>query len=169
MTSPKPPLCSIRKVEDVINPIYKRWDEDALCNLLSVEETKVVFSIPISLLITRLGAVLFWTCATILDLFCFAVLICLGATLQELRRAKEQLDGKLILELGPYIEELTKTGGAIKEFVNPNSISSNAGKFPTPVTHQEPVKSKVNETKATVKFQVKKVLCMGVAVGKMRN
>ncbi|XP_040942853.1 UDP-sugar pyrophosphorylase [Gossypium hirsutum] len=25
----------------------------------------------------------------------------------------------LILELGPYIEELTKTGGAIKEFVNP--------------------------------------------------
>ncbi|KAL6212010.1 hypothetical protein ACLB2K_017233 [Fragaria x ananassa] len=26
---------------------------------------------------------------------------------------------QLILELGPYIEELTKTGGAIKEFVNP--------------------------------------------------
>ncbi|KAI8006781.1 60S ribosomal protein L10a [Camellia lanceoleosa] len=43
------------------------------------------------------------------------------------------------------------------------------GKFPTPVTHQEPVESKVNETEATVKFKVKKVLCMGVAVGKMRN
>ncbi|KAL9261327.1 UDP-sugar pyrophosphorylase-like protein [Drosera capensis] len=26
---------------------------------------------------------------------------------------------QLILELGPYIEELNKTGGAIKEFVNP--------------------------------------------------
>ncbi|OMO91211.1 UTP--glucose-1-phosphate uridylyltransferase [Corchorus capsularis] len=26
---------------------------------------------------------------------------------------------QLILELGPYLEELTKTGGAIKEFVNP--------------------------------------------------
>lgn len=26
---------------------------------------------------------------------------------------------QLILELGPYIEELTKTGGAIQEFVNP--------------------------------------------------
>ena len=26
---------------------------------------------------------------------------------------------QLILELGPYIDELTKTGGAIKEFVNP--------------------------------------------------
>lgn len=26
---------------------------------------------------------------------------------------------QLILELGPYMEELKKTGGAIKEFVNP--------------------------------------------------
>jgi hypothetical protein len=26
---------------------------------------------------------------------------------------------QLILELGPYIEELAKTGGAIQEFVNP--------------------------------------------------
>jgi len=41
----------------------------------------------------------------------------------------------------------------------------NAGKFPTLVTHQESLESKVNETKAMVKFQLKKVLCMGVAVG----
>ena len=41
----------------------------------------------------------------------------------------------------------------------------NAGKFPTLVTHQESLESKVNEIKATVKFQLKKVLCMGVAVG----
>nr|GMD46246.1 60S ribosomal protein like [Ipomoea batatas] len=39
------------------------------------------------------------------------------------------------------------------------------GKFPTLVTHQESLETKVNETKATVKFQLKKVLCMGVAVG----
>ncbi|KAF3780509.1 60S ribosomal protein L10a, partial [Nymphaea thermarum] len=39
------------------------------------------------------------------------------------------------------------------------------GKFPTLVTHQESLESKVNETKAMVKFQLKKVLCMGVAVG----
>ncbi|KAG6766899.1 hypothetical protein POTOM_028076 [Populus tomentosa] len=38
-------------------------------------------------------------------------------------------------------------------------------KFPTLVTHQESLESKVNEIKATVKFQLKKVLCMGVAVG----
>ncbi|CAH9071676.1 unnamed protein product [Cuscuta epithymum] len=40
-----------------------------------------------------------------------------------------------------------------------------AGKFPTLVTHSESLENKVNETKATVKFQLKKVLCMGVAVG----
>ncbi|KAI3981890.1 hypothetical protein MKX01_041153 [Papaver californicum] len=42
-----------------------------------------------------------------------------------------------------------------------------AGKFPTLVTHQESLESKVNETKAMVKFQLKKVLCMGVAVGNL--
>ncbi|KAG1331687.1 putative 60S ribosomal protein L10a [Cocos nucifera] len=41
------------------------------------------------------------------------------------------------------------------------------GKFPTLVTHQESLESKVNETKAMVKFQLKKVLCMGVAVGEV--
>ncbi|OVA09986.1 Ribosomal protein L1 [Macleaya cordata] len=40
-------------------------------------------------------------------------------------------------------------------------------KFPTLVTHQESLESKVNETKAMVKFQLKKVLCMGVAVGNL--
>eukprot|EP00897_Mesotaenium_endlicherianum_P005177 jgi/Mesen1/4688/ME000241S03730 len=40
-----------------------------------------------------------------------------------------------------------------------------AGKFPTLVTHNETLESKVTETRATVKFQLKKVLCMGVAVG----
>lgn len=33
------------------------------------------------------------------------------------------------------------------------------------MSHQESLESKVNETKAMVKFQLKKVLCMGVAVG----
>lgn len=42
-----------------------------------------------------------------------------------------------------------------------------SGKFPTLVSHQESLEGKVNETKATVKFQLKKVLCMGVAVGNL--
>ncbi|KAI3830632.1 hypothetical protein MKX03_016464, partial [Papaver bracteatum] len=37
--------------------------------------------------------------------------------------------------------------------------------FPTLVTHQESLKAKVNENNAMVKFQLKKLLCMGVVVG----
>ena len=40
-----------------------------------------------------------------------------------------------------------------------------AGKFPTLTTHNEDLATKVEEMKASVKFQLKKVLCMGVAVG----
>jgi large subunit ribosomal protein L10Ae len=42
---------------------------------------------------------------------------------------------------------------------------SKAGKFPTPVSHGEDLNNKVNEVKSTIKFQLKKVLCMGTAVG----
>ncbi len=40
-----------------------------------------------------------------------------------------------------------------------------AGKFPTPVSHADDLNGKINEVKSTIKFQLKKVLCMGVAVG----
>merc|ERR1719414_768668 len=40
-----------------------------------------------------------------------------------------------------------------------------AGKFPIMITHSDDVKSKADEIRSTVKFQLKKVLCMGVAVG----
>lgn len=40
-----------------------------------------------------------------------------------------------------------------------------AGKFPTLVTHSEPLQNKVDEVKKSIKFQLKKVLCLGVAVG----
>jgi large subunit ribosomal protein L10Ae len=40
-----------------------------------------------------------------------------------------------------------------------------AGKFPTLVTASDKLDVKVNDIKATIKFQLKKVLCMGVAVG----
>ncbi|AOW06264.1 60S ribosomal protein L1 [Yarrowia lipolytica] len=42
---------------------------------------------------------------------------------------------------------------------------SKAGKFPTPVSHNEDLHTKVNDVRSTVKFQLKKVLCMAVAVG----
>uniref|UniRef100_A0A2I9LPJ7 Ribosomal protein n=1 Tax=Centruroides hentzi TaxID=88313 RepID=A0A2I9LPJ7_9SCOR len=40
-----------------------------------------------------------------------------------------------------------------------------AGKFPTLLTHNESMMGKVDEVKATIKFQMKKVLCLAVAVG----
>ncbi|XP_062511527.1 large ribosomal subunit protein uL1-like [Corticium candelabrum] len=40
-----------------------------------------------------------------------------------------------------------------------------AGKFPTLITHNESMVAKINDVKATIKFQMKKVLCLAVAVG----
>ena len=40
-----------------------------------------------------------------------------------------------------------------------------AGKFPTPVSHNEDLANKLIEVRSTIKFQLKKVLCLGVAVG----
>ncbi|KAI9820010.1 MAG: 60S ribosomal protein L10a [Pycnora praestabilis] len=42
---------------------------------------------------------------------------------------------------------------------------SKAGKFPTPISHNEDLAAKITEVKCTIKFQLKKVLCLGVAVG----
>ncbi|KAI8384558.1 60S ribosomal protein L1-B [Radiomyces spectabilis] len=39
------------------------------------------------------------------------------------------------------------------------------GKFPTPVSHNDDLTAKANDIRATIKFQLKKVLCLGVAVG----
>jgi large subunit ribosomal protein L10Ae len=42
------------------------------------------------------------------------------------------------------------------------------GKFPSPVTADDDLEDKVREVRSTVKFQLKKVLCMGVAVGNVQ-
>jgi large subunit ribosomal protein L10Ae len=44
-------------------------------------------------------------------------------------------------------------------------MSNLAGKFPTPVSGAEDLNNKLNEVRSTIKFQLKKVLCLGVAVG----
>ena len=44
-------------------------------------------------------------------------------------------------------------------------IRPTAGKFPTPVSHSEDLTNKLAEVRSTIKFQLKKVLCLGVAVG----
>ena len=46
------------------------------------------------------------------------------------------------------------------------NVLNKIGKFPVPITEAETVEEKVKEVKSTVKFQLKKVLCLGQAVGK---
>jgi len=43
-----------------------------------------------------------------------------------------------------------------------------AGKFPTMITHADDIGDKANDIRSTVKFQLKKVLCMGVAIGNVQ-
>merc|ERR1712118_634601 len=40
-----------------------------------------------------------------------------------------------------------------------------AGKFPSLLTHNDNMEAKVIDLKSTIKFQMKKVLCLNVAVG----
>jgi large subunit ribosomal protein L10Ae len=40
-----------------------------------------------------------------------------------------------------------------------------AGKFPSQITHTDNLDEKINDLKSTIKFQMKKVLCLSVAVG----
>merc|ERR1712110_147216 len=40
-----------------------------------------------------------------------------------------------------------------------------AGKFPSLLTHSDDIEAKINDLKSTIKFQMKKVLCLNVAVG----
>merc|ERR1711935_1056980 len=43
-----------------------------------------------------------------------------------------------------------------------------AGKFPTLITHTDDIEAKVVDLKSTIKFQMKKVLCLNMAVGHVK-
>ena len=43
-------------------------------------------------------------------------------------------------------------------------ILNKIGRFPQAVSHAEPLAKKVNDVKSSIKFQLKKVLCLGIAV-----
>ena len=44
-------------------------------------------------------------------------------------------------------------------------VLARIGKFPTPITHNEPLVKKIEDIKATVKWQLKKVTNLNVAIG----
>merc|ERR1711862_926321 len=75
-------------------------------------------------------------------------------------------DKKLVKKLAKQYDAFLASDSLIKTIPRILGPGLNkAGKFPTMVTHSEPLASKVDEIKATIKFQMKKVLCLSVAVG----
>merc|ERR1712130_846753 len=81
--------------------------------------------------------------------------------LKKLNKAK-----KLVKKLAKRYDAFLASESLIKQIPRLLGPGLNkAGKFPTMLTHQDDMVGKVNDIKATVKFQMKKVLCLAVAVG----
>ncbi|XP_039272316.1 large ribosomal subunit protein uL1-like [Styela clava] len=75
-------------------------------------------------------------------------------------------DKKLVKKLAKKYNAFLASESLIKQIPRLLGPGLNkAGKFPTLVTHNDALTSKVNEIKSTIKFQMKKVLCLSVAVG----
>ncbi|KAA0197699.1 hypothetical protein HAZT_HAZT010610, partial [Hyalella azteca] len=75
-------------------------------------------------------------------------------------------DKKLVKKLAKKYNAFLASESLIKQIPRLLGPGLNkAGKFPTMVTHQDKLTEKVDEIKATIKFQMKKVLCLSVAIG----
>jgi large subunit ribosomal protein L10Ae len=72
---------------------------------------------------------------------------------------------KLVKKLAQQYHAFLASDSVIKQIPRLLGPGLNkAGKFPTPIPNSRTIEDMVNETKASIKFQLKKVLCMGVAV-----
>merc|ERR1711862_564980 len=73
---------------------------------------------------------------------------------------------KLVKKLAKGYDAFIASDGLIKQIPRILGPGLNkAGKFPTSLSHQESMEDKVETVKRTIKFQMKKVLCLSVAVG----
>ncbi|KAJ4304133.1 60S ribosomal protein L10A [Collariella sp. IMI 366227] len=70
---------------------------------------------------------------------------------------------KLIKKLARKYDAFVASETLIKQI--PRLLGPGLSKVPHPVSHADDLSGKITEVKSTVKFQLKKVLCMGVAVG----
>ncbi|KAB1269926.1 60S ribosomal protein L10a [Camelus dromedarius] len=76
---------------------------------------------------------------------------------------------KLVKKLAKKYDAFLASESLIKQIpriVGPGL--NKAGKFPSLLAHNENVVAKADEVKSTVKFQMKKVLCLAVAVGHVK-
>lgn len=85
-------------------------------------------------------------------------------TVEDLKKLKKEK--KLVKNLAKSYDCFLASESVIKQIPRLLGPGLNkAGKFPTLITHSDDMKEKVNEVKSTIKFQLKKVLCLGVAIG----
>ncbi|KAE9555324.1 hypothetical protein FO519_001483 [Halicephalobus sp. NKZ332] len=75
-------------------------------------------------------------------------------------------DKKLIKKLAKGYDAFLASESLIKQIPRILGPGLNkAGKFPSVLAHSDSLTAKVEEIKATIKFQMKKVLCLSVAIG----
>ncbi|CAE6474945.1 unnamed protein product [Rhizoctonia solani] len=99
--------------------------------------------------------------------------ICILADAADIDRAKQieleymlNKNKKLVKKLAKKYDAFLASETLIRQI--PRLLGpglSKAGKFPTPISHAEDLSDKLTEVRSTIKFQLKKVLCLGVAVG----
>ncbi|GAB1599176.1 60S ribosomal protein L10a-2-like [Argonauta hians] len=76
---------------------------------------------------------------------------------------------KLVKKLAKKYDAFLASDSLIKQIPRILGPGLNkAGKFPTPISHGESITTKVEDCKATIKFQMRKVLCLSVCVGHVR-
>ena len=63
---------------------------------------------------------------------------------------------QVLLATDTLVKQIPKVLGPVLNKIN---------RFPQVITHNEPLKQKVEDVRASIKFQLKKVLCMSVAMG----
>ncbi|KAK7500182.1 hypothetical protein BaRGS_00008729 [Batillaria attramentaria] len=75
-------------------------------------------------------------------------------------------DKKLVKKLAKKYDAFLASESLIKTI--PRLLGpglAKAGKFPSPIGHNEAIVGKVDDVRATIKFQMKKVLCISTCVG----
>jgi len=85
-------------------------------------------------------------------------------SVDELKKLNKQK--KLVKKLAAEFDGFVASPTVIKQIPRILGPGLNkAGKFPVLLTHEDKMVDKINEIKCTIKFQMKKVLTLGVAVG----
>jgi len=85
-------------------------------------------------------------------------------TVEDLKKLNK--NKKLIKKLAKKYHAFLASDALIKQIPRLLGPGLNkAGKFPGLITHQEKMADKVDELKSTIKFQLKKALCLNTAVG----